>query len=201
MTILAIFTVLITAYAIIITAYLNHVKTKYNKNIDALYDVSELLVDRLNSSTELIKELDSENEHLKSILNEIESGNPNVKRIVIDGSNISKTEEEIGNIIMKSLKDMRDKAYNNVMSNIDERTKTVLDNVILWDMSHCLDKKTNKRFFNTTYANKEAIVVEEDCNVTIEHPLTKEDVKLDLCIRFEDDTQIYVPSIAVKLKD
>lgn len=201
MIILAIFTVIVTSYAIIVTGYLNYVKKEYEKRVDALYDVSEVLVDRLNKSTELIRELDKELDQYITMLNEIESTNPNVKRIVVDGTNIDNSPEQIGELIMKSLKEMRDKAYNTVMSNMDERTKTVLDTVVLWDMSHCLDKKLNKRFYNTEYCNKEAVVIEENCSKTIEHPITKEDVILDLCIRFEDDTQLYVPSICVKLKD
>lgn len=193
---LAIFTVFVTAYAIAITLYhLNNKKKSTTKYDSLAKTASEVTIKYMEIALENLQLL----EQIDDLQNEIveNPGNP-MSKIVIHSDT---PKEEVEQLLQNAIKKLVDEKKEEILSNIDERNKTVLDTVILWDMLYCLDKKTNKRFYNNAYANKEAVVIEENCNQFLEHPITGEKLKLDLCIRFEDDTQIYVSSRAVKLKD
>ena len=193
---LAILAILVTAYAISITKYHLHVVKRKNKEYDSLSKASAELLLKYMEQDEVIEELENEINYIKNTLN----SDSNSKHIFIKADAKNMNPESIADIIGAALRDSIEKRKEEVLSNID-RTKTVLDKVFLWEMTYCIDKKTDKSFYNKEYINKEAIVIEEDCDKIIPHPTTNEPIKLDLCIRYEDDTQLYVQSKAVKLKD
>lgn len=102
---------------------------------------------------------------------------------------------------MKEIKAIQD-------ANMDERTKTTGDRVIIWDFSSAFYKVSRKEMFNSSLnAKDEAIVIEDKLNIEYLDGkpdfvgITWGDTVCDLLLKYPDGTEVYCNSRHVKRVD
>lgn len=179
----------------IILAKDNLNKNKSITNLQKLTNHYSDINDKLESDIKLLR---LENTNLNE---ECDTLNQIVESKIFEDFGLSISPPDyIKSSTQEELLSMLDHIKSIQKSNIDVRKKMIGDRVRLWDFSFHIVKGNNTHSLSTNNHAKDAIVIATECNVETE-PFTGHTKVLDLCIRYEDGTEVFTSSDYVKRTD
>lgn len=193
LTLFVFYSICITIVSILLTVDLQH----KNKSILNLQKLTTHYSDMCDKLEDRIKLLEMMNEDLEKECDELDAI---VEVKLFNDFGISKESNDFIIDTQNSLLDIINTIKDVQKANRDTRTKEIGDKVKLWDFSFHRIRGNDKADLDPKYTDNIAIVIAVACDIKFKD-ITNRDRILDICIRYDDGTEVFTSSEFVKRID
>jgi len=193
----AFYSVCITIVCMILAKQKQLEKQLDNKSIKNLQELSKHYSDELDKRDNRIKLLESKNRELEEECDQLDSI---LEQKLFDDFGTFQVQIEPNDEQNNILKGLVETLREIQKSNTDIRSKEIGDRVRLWDFSFHMIKGSNEHNLSSKYAEMDAVVIATSCGIKTKDIMNNKRV-LDICIRYEDGTEVFTHSDFVKRID